>query len=81
MYNLSKVDYLSVTAYHAKASYYITSTLRYGVIFWGNSTNKEVAFKAQKICLRPVRGIQINDQMVVNHFSKNCIEEFIRIHV
>lgn len=56
LYNLSKkVSRAAVLiAYHA----YITSTLRYGVIFWGNSTDRELVFKAQKKCLRSVCGLK-----------------------
>lgn len=52
LHNLSKVANHStvLTAYHA----YVSTTLRYGVIFWGNSTDREMAFKAQKKCLRAV---------------------------
>lgn len=52
LYNLSKkVSRAAVlTAYHA----YVTSTLRYGIMFWGNSTDRELVFKAQKKCLRSV---------------------------
>lgn len=42
-----KVDGL-LTAYHGLVS----SCLRYGVIFWGNSTDKELVFKAQKKSIR-----------------------------
>lgn len=50
LYSLKKVVNTSalLTAYHG----YVSSTLRYGVIFWGNSTDKERAFKAQKRCIR-----------------------------
>lgn len=37
-----------VTAYHG----IVGSYLRYGIIFWGNSTYRELAFRAQKKCLR-----------------------------
>lgn len=37
-----------VMAYHGL----VASLLRYGIIFWGNSTDKEIAFKAQKKCIR-----------------------------
>ncbi|XP_062526350.1 probable RNA-directed DNA polymerase from transposon X-element isoform X2 [Bombyx mori] len=30
----------------------VQSCLRYGIIFWGNSTQKDQVFKAQKMCLR-----------------------------
>ncbi|KAJ8705886.1 hypothetical protein PYW07_010663 [Mythimna separata] len=29
-----------------------SSHLRYGIIFWGNSTDKDIPFKAQKRCIR-----------------------------
>jgi hypothetical protein len=55
LYNLrKKVNPAAVlTAYHA----FVTSTLRYGIIFWGNSTDREIAFRAQKRCLRSLCGI------------------------
>lgn len=37
-----------ITAYYGLAE----STIRYGVIFWGNSTDNEIAFRAQKRCIR-----------------------------
>lgn len=46
-----------LTAYYGLAE----SVLRYGVIFWGNSTNREVAFKAQKRCLRAMFHLQTTD--------------------
>lgn len=46
-----------LTAYHgATASY-----LRYGIIFWGNSTNKELVFRAQKRCIRAMFNLKIQD--------------------
>lgn len=50
LYMLSRVADIPalLTAYHG----YVASTLQYGIIFWGNSTGKEFAFKAQKKCLR-----------------------------
>jgi hypothetical protein len=55
LYNLRKRANQSavLTAYHA----FVTSTLRYGIIFWGNSTDREIVFRAQKKCLRSVFGI------------------------
>lgn len=54
LYNLRKrVSWSAVlTAYHA----FVTSTLRYGIIFWGNSTDREIIFRAQKRCVRSVCG-------------------------
>lgn len=56
---LSKVVNQSavLTSYHA----YVTSTLRYGIIFWGNCTERETIFKAQKKCLRSVCHLQQTD--------------------
>jgi hypothetical protein len=49
-----------ITAYHG----FVASTLRYGIIFWGNSTNKEAVFKAQKRCIRAMRGLKQTDSCV-----------------
>lgn len=43
-----------LTAYHACVS----SILRYGIIFWGNSVDKEFVFKAQKNCIRSICNIR-----------------------
>lgn len=42
------------------SAYYglVESVLRYGIIFWGNSSNKDMAFIMQKRCLRAMFGIQ-----------------------
>lgn len=55
LYNLRKKVNLPavLTSYHA----FVTSTLRYGIIFWGNSTDRELVFRAQKRCLRSLCGI------------------------
>lgn len=57
--NLAKVVCVQavLTAYHA----YVATALRYGVIFWGNSTNKDKAFKAQKQCIRAIFGLRQTD--------------------
>lgn len=39
-----------LTAYHG----YVAPLLKYGIMFWGNSTNKEYAFRAQKKCIRSI---------------------------
>lgn len=46
-----------LTAYHGL----VASVLRYGIIFWGNSTNKESVFKAQKRCLRSMFNLRPSD--------------------
>lgn len=52
LYRLSKVvnQQAVLVSYHA----YVTSTLRYGVIFWGNCTKRDAIFRAQKKCVRSV---------------------------
>lgn len=66
LYKLKKVSSMStlLTAYHG----YVASTLRYGLIFWGNSTDKERAFKAQKRCIRSMCTLQQTDSCVP-HFK------------
>lgn len=44
----------AIITYHA----YIESILRYGLIIWGNSTDKNRAFIAQKKCIRAICGIR-----------------------
>ena len=46
-----------LTAYHG----YVASILRYGIIFWGNSVEKERAFRAQKRCIRSMCNLQQMD--------------------
>lgn len=52
LHNLSKVvsEGTVVTAYKG----YVDSILRYGIIFWGNATNKDSVFKSQKRCIRAI---------------------------
>jgi hypothetical protein len=57
-----------LTAYHA----FVTSTLRYGIIFWGNSTDRERAFKAQKKCVRAMCNICI---------PNSCQPHFIELKI
>lgn len=40
---------------------YIESSLRYGLIFWGNSTDQSRAFVAQKKCMRAIYGIRSDE--------------------
>jgi hypothetical protein len=54
-----------LTAYHG----FVASTLRYGIIFWGNSLNREAVFKAQKRCIRAMRGLHQTDSCV-SHFKE-----------
>lgn len=46
-----------ITAYHGL----VASVLRYGIIFWGNSIHKEIAFKAQKRCIRAMFNLVSTD--------------------
>lgn len=66
LYRLRKVASTSalLTAYHG----YVGSTLRYGIIFWGNSTDKERAFKAQKRCIRSMFNL---------HQTESCNPYFV----
>lgn len=56
LYKLRKIANLStlITAYHG----HISSNLRYGLIFWGNSVDRERAFIAQKRCIRAIFNLQ-----------------------
>lgn len=49
-----------IVAYHA----YVTSTLRYGIIFWGMSTNNLLVFRAQKRCIRSMFRLTQSDSCV-----------------
>ena len=40
---------------------YVESLLRYGLIMWGNSTDNNRAFIAQKKCIRSICGLQSDD--------------------
>ena len=44
-------------AYHGV----VESNLRYGIIFWGNSTQKEMVFKTQKRCIRAMFKLKTTD--------------------
>lgn len=59
LYQLSKTvsQSTALISYHG----YVTSTLRYGIIFWGNSTDRENVFKAQKRCLRSICKLRKTD--------------------
>lgn len=47
----------ALSAYHG----YISSILRYGIVFWGNSTNREMVFKSQKRCVRAIFNINCRE--------------------
>ncbi|KAJ0183012.1 hypothetical protein K1T71_000988 [Dendrolimus kikuchii] len=59
LYMMSKVVNVNslLIAFHA----YVTSVLRYGIIFWGFSTDRERIFKAQKKCLRCIFHLKQTD--------------------
>lgn len=44
-------------AYHGL----VASTLRYGIIFWGNATGKDMVFKCQKRCIRAINNLKTTD--------------------
>lgn len=62
LYRLSSIvnDKALLTAYYG----IVESHLRYGVIFWGNSTDRDIAFKAQKRCLRSMFKLKSTDSCV-----------------
>lgn len=59
LYKLSQVANIDsvLCAYHG----YVMSCLRYGIIFWGNSTDRDKPFKAQKRCVRAMCGLKTGD--------------------
>lgn len=59
LYKLAKIaDRDTVlAAYHG----FVASTLRYGVIFWGNSSYREILLRAQKRCIRAICGLKSTD--------------------
>lgn len=59
LYKLTSVVNIDavLTSYHSLTA----SVLRYGIIFWGNSTNSIMVFKAQKRCVRSMFGLQSTD--------------------
>lgn len=57
-----------LTAYHS----FVASALRYGVIFWGNSTCQNIAFKAQKRCIRAICNLKQRD---------SCRPYFIKLKI
>lgn len=63
-----------LAAYHG----YVASALRYGIIFWGNSANRENVFRAQKRCIRAMNGLNRTDSCVpmfkkLNIMTMPCI--------
>lgn len=46
-----------LSAYHG----FVASTLRYGIIFWGNCTDREIVFRAQKRCIRSMCGMKVDE--------------------
>lgn len=59
LYSLSKKVNINtlVTAYHGL----VASSLRFGVIFWGNCSERERIFRAQKRCLRSMTGLKTTE--------------------
>lgn len=49
-----------VVAYHGL----VMPILRYGIIFWGNSRDKDIIFKAQKRCVRSMCALKTQDSCV-----------------
>lgn len=49
-----------LTAYHGL----VVSILRYGIVFWGQSTNRELVFRMQKRCVRSMFNLKSTDSCV-----------------
>lgn len=49
-----------LTAYHGL----VGSVLRYGLVFWGQSTDRELIFRMQKRCIRAMCNIKVTDSCV-----------------
>lgn len=78
LYNLSKVTNESTTIVAFRA--YVMSSLRYAIIFWGNSTDRLRAFRAQKRCLRSVCKLKQTDSCV-DHFKRLRILTFPSLYI
>lgn len=66
----------AIISYHG----YVASILRYGVIFWGNSTNKRKVFLAQKKCIRAIFGLKPIDSCKP-FFKKKKILTFPSLYI
>lgn len=78
LYNLSKkvnIDTLMV-AYHGL----VVSVLRFGVVFWGNCSERESIFKAQKRCIRSIFNLKVTDSCIP-FFKKHKILTFPSIYI
>ena len=78
IFNLSKkvnVDTLMV-AYHGL----VVSILRFGVVFWGNCSERETIFKAQKRCIRSIFNLKVTDSCVP-FFKKHKILTFPCLYI
>ncbi|KAJ8709117.1 hypothetical protein PYW07_008943 [Mythimna separata] len=67
LYKLSRTLNIEalLTAYYGL----VESVIRYGVIFWGNSTDRDIIFKRQKYCLRSIFNLKTTDSCK-NYFTK-----------
>lgn len=67
LFKLSRVtnEPAVLTAYHG----HVASILRYGIIFWGNSTEKLRVFRAQKRCVRAICSLHKRDSCK-EHFKE-----------
>lgn len=59
LYMLNRIAnrFALMASYHA----YVASILRYGILFWGNTSNKEGIFRAQKNCVRAICSLRPTD--------------------
>lgn len=78
LYSLSKKVNLQTVliAYHSL----VVSVLRFGIIFWGNCSERENIFKAQKRCIRCIFDLKVTDSCVPV-FKQNNLLTFTCLYI
>lgn len=67
---LKKVNTQTVLiAYHSL----VVSVLRFGIIFWGNCSERENIFKAQKRCIRSIFNLKVTDSCIPTFKKYNLL--------
>lgn len=78
LYKLARIIDIDalLTAYYGL----VASHIRYGIIFWGNSTDKKYVFNAQKRCIRAMFGLSPRDSCRP-YFKKYRILTFTSMYI
>lgn len=78
LFKLARVvnDSALLTAYHGMAA----SLLRYGIVFWGNSSHKDKVFKVQKRCIRSMFSLKLTDSCKP-YFKKHRLLTLTSIYI